>query len=331
VSGTVALGELERCLINRFQGGFPLADRPFAQVAVELGSDESALIAAVQGLLDGGWISRFGPLYNAARMGGDSVLAALQAPDDRFDAIAEQVNAFPEVAHNYRRDHELNMWFVLSTAHGPDVEPVARRIERQTGCRVFLFPKEREFYLGLWLELAPDGDCRTRSMEQPARAPVERPLDDLDRRIIAATQRGLPIVPRPYGSVAEQVGCAERQVTDRLESMLDSGAVRRIGLIPNHYRLGLRGNGMTVWDVPDDQVAVVGEGIGGVDFVSHCYTRPRHPPHWPYNLFAMVHGRGRAEVEAKAEELARRLHAVSRRHDILFSTAVLKKTGMQVI
>jgi DNA-binding Lrp family transcriptional regulator len=331
MSGTGSLSDLQRRLINRFQGGFPLTPRPFERVAAELGSGEPELLAALQGLLEAGWISRFGPLYNAARMGGDSVLAALQAPDERFDEIADRVNAFADVAHNYRRDHVLNMWFVLSTARGEDVELVARRIEQQTGCPVFLFPKEREFYLGLWLELGTDGICRTRTPDQPARETVARPLDELDRRIVAITQRGLPVVPQPYGKVAEKVGCTTEEVLERFEAMLGSGAVRRFGLIPNHYRLGLRGNGMTVWDVPDEQVAEVGESIGALDFVTHCYTRPRHPPHWPYNLFAMVHGRGRAEVEEKAGDLAQRLHAVSRRHDILFSTAVLKKTGMQVI
>jgi len=154
---------------------------------------------------------------------------------------------------------------------------------------------------------------------------------DLDRRIVALTQGGLPLQPRPYGRVAGYAGCSTAQLLERLEAMLHSGAVRRIGLIPNHYRLGLRGNGMTVWDVPDEAVDAVGERIGALDFVSHCYTRPRHPPHWPYNLFAMVHGAGRAEVEAKAGELAQYLRTSSRRHDVLFSTAVLKKTGMQVI
>ncbi len=324
------LGELERRLINRYQGGFPLAGRPFARVAAELDCDETLLKNTVQRLLDEGWISRFGPLYNAARMGGGLVLAALEAPEDRFAEIAEQVNTLPEVAHNYRREHRLNMWFVLATATPEGITEATGRIEELTGCRVFSFPKEREFYLGLWLELDAEGGCRTRSLaELPLGA--EAPLDDLDRRIVTATQSGLPLTTEPCASVAEQLGCQAADVIGRLEAMLRSGAIRRVGLVPNHYRLGLRGNGMTVWDIPDERTESVGNSIGALDFVSHCYTRPRHAPRWPYNLFAMVHGRGRQEVEAKVEEMAHRIRGDSRGHDVLFSTAVLKKTGMRLV
>ena len=324
------LGELERRLINRYQGGFPLAGRPFARVAAKLNCDEAFVRATLRRLLKEGWISRFGPLYNAARMGGGLVLAALEAPEEQFVEIAEQVNALPEVAHNYRREHQLNMWFVLATARPEGIAEAAGRIESQTGCRVFVFPKKREFYLGLWLELDADGGCHTRSLtEMPLGSEV--PLDDLDRRIVASTQSGLPLTDEPCATVAEQLGCTAAQVIGRLEAMLRSGVIRRIGLVPNHYRLGLRGNGMTVWDIPDERTASIGETIGALDFVSHCYTRPRHLPHWPYNLFAMVHGRGREEVKEKVAEMARRIHGDSRGHDVLFSTEVLKKTGMRLV
>jgi DNA-binding Lrp family transcriptional regulator len=106
--------------------------------------------------------------------------------------------------------------------------------------------------------------------------------------------------------------------------------IRRIGAVPNHYRLGLRGNGMTVWDVPDELAADLGEQVGALDFVSHSYLRPRYPGIWPYNLFAMVHGHDRAEVVTKAERVAEVLGPHCRARDILFSTEVLKKTGLRL-
>ena len=121
-------------------------------------------------------------------------------------------------------------------------------------------------------------------------------LDDIDRRIIVATQEGLPRVPRPYHAIAVQVGASADEVMARLRRMLEAGAIRRIGAVPNHYALGYRANGMSVWDVPNERVRELGQKIGALDFVSHCYHRPRHLPDWPYNLFAMVHGRDRAEV-----------------------------------
>ena len=152
-------------------------------------------------------------------------------------------------------------------------------------------------------------------------------LDKTDRRLIAATQGGLPLTPEPYRALAEQLGLTEADVLVRLQNLLECGAIRRIGAIPNHYALGLTANGMSVWDIADNAVAEVGAKVGALDFVTHCYERPRHLPLWPYNLFAMVHGRTRDEVRAKVAEIAILIGAASRGHDVLFSTRILKKTG----
>ncbi len=157
-----------------------------------------------------------------------------------------------------------------------------------------------------------------------------RPLDDTDRRIIQATQAGLPLSPRPYHAVAEQLGVEAADVMRRMQRMLDLGIIRRIGAVPNHYALGYRANGMTVWDVADDRIDELGERVGQLECVSHCYQRPRHLPEWPYNLFAMVHGKTPEEVEAKARLIADVLGQASRGTDILYSTRILKKTGLRI-
>ena len=117
---------------------------------------------------------------------------------------------------------------------------------------------------------------------------------------------------------------------DRLHRMRRTGVVRRIGAVPNHYALGWKANGMSVWDVEDAAIPALGPKVGALDFVSHCYRRPRYPPAWPYNLFAMVHGRGRAEVEAKVAEIAALLGPALRAQEVLYSTAMLKKTGLRI-
>jgi DNA-binding Lrp family transcriptional regulator len=155
-------------------------------------------------------------------------------------------------------------------------------------------------------------------------------LDPLDRQLVAATQAGLPLVPEPYRELAETLGLEEAEVMARLRDLLAEGAIRRIGVIPNHYALGIVANGMSVWDVPDDMVASIGVKIARLDFVSHCYERPRHPPHWPYNLFAMVHGRSRAEVKEKVDVIAGLIGPVAGAHDVLFSKRILKKSGLRI-
>src|SRR5262245_17941742 len=154
--------------------------------------------------------------------------------------------------------------------------------------------------------------------------------DTIDRKIIAATQAGLPLVREPYRAVAERIGTDEPTVIARLQRLLADGAIRRIGVIPNHYALGMTANGMSVWDVADEEVAVVGARIGALAFVTHCYERPRHLPLWPYNLFAMVHGRSREEVMTKVAQVAALIGPAARANDVLFSTRILKKTGLRI-
>ena len=159
---------------------------------------------------------------------------------------------------------------------------------------------------------------------------VSPQIDAIDRSIVAATQGGLPLCARPYAAVAEDLGLAAQEVMDRLRCLQTLGVVRRIGAVPNHYALGYRANGMSVWDVEDAEVGELGRRVGALDFVTHCYRRPRHRPDWPYNLFAMVHGRDRAEVEDKVDRIAELLGAASGGHDVLYSTKILKKTGLRL-
>ena len=155
-------------------------------------------------------------------------------------------------------------------------------------------------------------------------------LDGVDRRIVAATQAGLPLTPRPYHAVAESLGLTAAEVMERMQRMLDSGAIRRLGAIPNHYALGIKANGMSVWQVPGARMSTLGRRVGDLDFVSHCYHRPPHPPDWPYNLFAMVHGHSRAEVERKVTHIATLLGDDDLGHEVLYSSRLLKKTGLRI-
>jgi DNA-binding Lrp family transcriptional regulator len=152
-------------------------------------------------------------------------------------------------------------------------------------------------------------------------------MTDLD--LVRATQAGLPLVAEPYAALAAQLGVAEDEVMSRFRRMLADGRVRRIAAVPNHYALGYRANGMSVWDVADEAVGELGPRVGALAFVSHCYRRPRCPG-WRYNLFAMVHGRDRAEVEAQVAQIAALLGGASRAHEVLYSKRILKKTGLRV-
>lgn len=155
-------------------------------------------------------------------------------------------------------------------------------------------------------------------------------IDSIDRKIISATASGLPLTPHPYAEVGKWLNLTESDVMARLTRLQDEGVIRRIALAPNHYALGMVANGMSVWDVPDARASEIGPQIGALHFVSHCYLRPRSLPDWPYNLFAMIHGQNRDDVEVLRAQIAAILGTDCRASDILYSTRILKKTGMRL-
>ncbi|RMG30794.1 MAG: Lrp/AsnC family transcriptional regulator [Gammaproteobacteria bacterium] len=322
-----------RALLNRFQGGFPITDHPFSNVAAQIGIGESALIRRLHTLLQRRVLTRFGPLYDAEAMGGRVVLAAMAVPEARFDEVAALLATLPEVAHNYARNHPLNMWFVAASDRPDAVHAVLDRIRDTTGLEVLAFPKRREFKVGLWVHLASDGTVDTVPVPRHARPPAFRAhpgLDALDRAIVQATQAGLPLEPAPYRVLADRIGCDAQELMQRLRRMWEGGIIRRIGAVPHHYRLGLRGNGMVVWDVPDERVDAAGARLAASPWVSHCYLRPRHGERWPYNLFTMLHGKDRDAVRRKVHVLARTPELRGAPYRILYSTRVLKKAGLRI-
>lgn len=154
-------------------------------------------------------------------------------------------------------------------------------------------------------------------------------INALDRRIIAATSGGLPLIPAPFAEVASWLGITEDIVIDRMAAMQNAGVIRRVAIAPNHYALGLTANGMSVWDVDNTRAVELGAQVGALEFVSHCYLRPRADG-WPYNLFAMIHGHNRDEVETLRAQIAALLGAACGASDILYSTRILKKTGLRL-
>jgi DNA-binding Lrp family transcriptional regulator len=154
-------------------------------------------------------------------------------------------------------------------------------------------------------------------------------LDETDLAIMRATQAGLPLTPQPYQDIAEQLDITPEVVITRMTAMQENGIIRRIGAVPNHYKLGYHFNGMTVWNIPNEIIDELGEKVGLLAFVSHCYHRPRHLPEWPYNLFAMVHGKSQTEVDQQIQQISNLLGDSNLGCDVLYSTKILKKTGFR--
>lgn len=329
----IDLTRIERRLLNALQGGFPPTATPFEALENRLGLGPEQQVEAIRSMDDEGYISRFGAVINTRALGGDSRLAAMAVPDERLEAVAERVSGHRTVTHNYVRNHELNLWFVLSAVSEARIDRTLETLRQTTDLPVYDLPKLNEYYVGLKFQFYPDGSVDTvsrPSQDESLKSRDTDPPTGFTRRLIRVIQEGLPIRRRPFDPVARTLEVPLERVLEELRGLLARGQIRRMGIVPHHYNLGIRGNGMAVFDVPDERVDRVGRRLGRRDEVTHCYRRPRHEPIWPYNLFAMVHDREPAAARDKVDRLRREEKLTEYDHEVLFSRRLLKKTGLRL-
>jgi DNA-binding Lrp family transcriptional regulator len=309
-------------LLNNFQRSFPLVAQPYAVLGETLGADESAVIAAFGRLRRAGAVSRIGAVFRPGALGA-STLAAMEVPAGRLEAVAAVVSSFPEVNHNYEREHRLNLWFVAAAADDVALDRMLERVTRLTGIAPLKLPLIEEYHIDLGFSLE-DGDVARTPRTSRSRRVV---LGAADRRLVAALEEGLAFEPRPYLALGARAGLGEQAVIDRLARWQAEGLIRRFGVVVRHHELGWRANAMAVWDVPDQVVARLGRALAAAAGVTLAYRRARRRPDWPYNLYCMIHGTERRQVAARIEALNRELGLGAFPHAVLFSRTRFKQSG----
>jgi DNA-binding Lrp family transcriptional regulator len=327
------LDEVDAILIDEYQSGFPITERPFRAVGAELGIDEAEALDRVRRLREDGIFRRFGAVLNPPVIGA-STLAAVSAPEERFDEVADIINGYQQVNHNYRRDHEWNMWFVVTAASLERRDEILADIEARTGLAVLNLPMLTDYYIDLEFPVVNGDRFAREGFEETAvdataiSENAAAALSDLDRRLLVEIQDGFPLTLTPYRDVADAIDAPVADVLAAIEDLLEQGCIKRVGCVVNHVVTGFDANCMVVWDVPDDELDSRGEHVGRMPAVTLCYHRPRRPDQdWPYNLFTMVHGRDPDAVDAVVDELA--ADHLPYEHERLYSTATLKQTGAQ--
>ena len=309
---------LEFSLLNGWQRDFPITARPFDELAAGTGAAAAEILATLERLQVRGVISRVGAVFAPRRVGA-STLAALAAPAEQLERIAAQVSAHPEVNHNYQREHDFNLWFVATAADAAQLATALVAIEWETGCTVISLPLEREYHIDLGFDLQSPHKYHADVPDTPVREP-----DATEKQLIAALQPGLELVERPFARLGERAGMVESDVLTRIAGWLDEGMIKRFGVVVRHYELGYRANAMVVFDVPDADVDQLGRQFAAEAGVTLCYRRSRSLPHWRYNLYCMVHGRSREEVQPVIERLGRLAGVPTQ---ALFSTRRFKQCG----
>lgn len=323
--------DLTEKLLNDFQRNFPLSPLPFEQIAKILNTSTEVVIEKLKELQAKGAVSRVGPVFSPNTV-GVSTLAAMSVPANELEQIAEQVNTYQQVNHNYEREHLFNLWFVATADNQNNLQNTLNSIEKQTGYKVLSLPLLKEYHidLGFHMNLKDRKDIDEVDATMPNPAPniltAEAQLASAED-LIEVIQCGLPLVARPYQEIAERLGWSEQLVIEKLKTMIDGGIIKRLGIVVRHHELGYRSNAMVVWDVADDQVDKIGQQLGMQDCVTLCYQRPRMLPEWPYNLFCMVHGRNREEVLECIDTMTEGLGLEKTPHTVLFSGRRFKQRG----
>ncbi len=293
---------------------------------MKLGVAESAVLRMLEQLRREGKISRVGAVFAPKRIGA-STLAAMAVPPEKLGSVAETVNRFPEVNHNYEREHRYNLWFVVTAGSEGRLQAALGAIELAAAYPILKLPLVQEYHIDLGFSLNGKGERPTPSKANTRPFVQPTPLDELERRLVMALQEGLPLFIRPFQVLASRVGCDESEVLERIRRWCADGIIKRFGVVVRHHELGYTANAMLVQNIPDEEVARLGEVLAREAGVTLCYQRPRVLPDWPYNLFCMIHGQVREEVEAKIAELRNRLKLTDYACDTLFSLTRFKQTG----
>ena len=326
----ISPAELELALLNDYQHDFPLDPSPFARIGDALGVGEDEVIETYAGLQGEGKVSRIGAVV-APHTVGASLLAAMAVPSDSLERVAALVSSYPEVNHNYQRDHTFNLWFVVATSSQERLQAVLAEIEFRCGIPVLRLPLERAFHIDLGFALGPGSACRSAKPIPDLTQAGPRVLEPSWRPLLAALQGGLALVPHPYQALGQTLGLAGNEVSARIAELRDRGIFKRFGVVVRHHELGYTANAMVVHDIPPELTGPVGEALAKEPRVNLCYSRERDLPAWPYNLFCMIHGGERQEVEAVVADIRRR-HGLDRFPSaVLFSTRRFKQQGARYV
>lgn len=317
-------------LLNDFQRGFPLTAAPFDIISHQLGLGVEEVLETLRRLTRDGVISRIGAVFRPNRIGA-STLAAMAVPAARLAEVAQLVNRHPEINHNYEREHLFNLWLVAIAANAAHLDRVLHDIEQETGLPVMRLPMVQDYHIDLGFDLRDTvALADRRSMQRPA-AKTGLILDAQDYALIGAIQDGLPLVARPYAEIGATACLTEAAVLSRLEHLLNQDIIKRFGIVVRHHELGFRANAMVVWNIPDERIKELGFCIGASGLVNLCYQRPRRLPDWPYNLFAMIHGKDRTAVLERLELIREQCGLMDFEHEVLFSKQRFKQTGAHYI
>jgi len=301
------LSTFEKRLCNSLQNGLPISRRPYAKIARQLGADEEKVLEGARRLVKRGVIRRIGAAVNWRAIGKASTLVAAHIEQDNLEEVIKVVNGLDGVSHNYLREHHYNLWFTIRADSAGQITAVLKKLSRQFGIEFNSLPAQRTFKLDVRFDAESDGKRLLPVLENKHRTLKDERrtsnLSEIDERILDGLQRGLKVVKRPFDFISED----EFEIADGLlhiEEMMAEGVISRLGAIVDHHKLGFVANAMFVCRAEKSRVVEVGLKLAKLKIVSHCYQRKTFAG-WPFNIFAMMHGRSLKDIRRVVERFVK--------------------------
>jgi len=326
---TRSLDQVDQQLLNVVQTDFPIESHPFRSLGERLGTSEGDVIDRLDALKADHIIRQISMIFDTRALGYQSSLVASRAPDGRVDECAAVINEHPGVSHNYRRDHEFNLWWTIAVPPTSSLEEHVNKVHELAGAEsTRLMQTIRMFKIGVDLDMTGKRpmDAKSTLPAYKASARAGTPLEPLEIAMLRELQEDVALIPQPYASMAERIGVAEDELLEGAHRFVAEGRARRFAAVLHHRHAGFVANAMSVWKVPADRIDDVGLQMAGFAAVSHCYQRPTYPD-WPYNLFGMLHGRTKDDCETAADAIARETGVDE--HAMLYSTKEYKKVRVR--
>ncbi len=305
------LDEFTNELLNEVQWRFPLCRRPYAALAERLGATQERVMRALAEAKTAGVLRQLSAIFDTRALGYKSSLVAARVDADRVDQTALKLNEHPGISHNYKRNHDFNLWYTLAVPPGSSFDEHIEVLHRQSEAfSTRVLPTLKLFKIGVKLDMTG----RQKTTEKVEVAENERPdiwlrtpapqLSEDEKVAIRALQEDLPLEEEPFDVEAQPLGISGDELVRIAQDFIERKLMRRFAAVMNHRSAGFKANAMAVWAVPEERIDEAGYAMASYAAISHCYRRPTYED-WPYSIFTMLHGRSAREIEAAVEEISR--------------------------
>ena len=328
----VKLDKQDKELLQLLQDNFPVEKRPWTNLGKILGIPEEEVLSRIQRLSSDGFIRKLRTILDAKKLNTcSSTLMAMKVPEEKMEGVVNVVNEYMSVTHNYRREHDYNLWFTVTTCGGKDLGSTVEEIKRRTGIMehdILDLPTTSVFKIDVRFKFT-NGGVKAMNGNYNGNSNGNTNMnnaDKINKAIVHSTQERIPLVNEPFAEIAKETGISQDEVIARLNELISVGVIKRLGISVNQRKIGIVANAVVAWKVPQEQVKRVGNMLSAYREITHCYERVTVPGKWEHNLFTVIHSYNRESVEETARMMSEAVGISD--YLVMFSNEQFKRTSV---